>query len=170
MLAVPVLAAVTHLGLIFEDDYLIVPAVAVNFSQHPGAFDDRPADGYIIAIADEQYPVQLDGTAFFGLQALYLDGITLGDPVLFTTCFNNSVNFKPPKLTLYQFHGWASTWLGAFQQPLPLRSYSCLQLIKRTVGINNDIRLLHAFFMRHLRAYPRFRFRLCVSFLFCQSL
>jgi len=104
MLAVSVLAAIANLRLIFEDDYLLAAAIAIYHGQYPGAFDSRLADGYVIAIADKQHPVQLYRTALFHLQAFYLNGITFGDLILFAACFNNSVNFKPPKNILYQFY------------------------------------------------------------------
>jgi len=96
MLAVSVLSAIAYLRLIFKDDYLLAAAIAIYLGQHSGAFDSRFANGYFVAVADKQDPVQLDRATLFHLETLYFDSLSLGDLILFATCFNNCVNFEPP--------------------------------------------------------------------------
>ncbi len=107
MLAVAGLAAVAYLGLVLEDDYLFIAAVAFGRGQHPGAFDSRPAHGDVIAIGDEQDFLQLHRAAGL-LQQVDVEGLAFGYLILFAAGFNYCVNFRPPKVILYQFSGWAS--------------------------------------------------------------
>jgi hypothetical protein len=108
MLAVTVLAAIPNFGLIFEDYYLRSAAILLGSGQDSGAFDDRITDGYVIAIGNHHDPVQLQFTAFVYRQTLDIYSLAFGDLILFSACFNNSVNFGPPNVILYHFQGWPS--------------------------------------------------------------
>ncbi|MBA7704298.1 hypothetical protein ES703_113101 [subsurface metagenome] len=100
----PVLAAITYFSLIFKDDYLITPAVPLYLGQHSGTVDNRLADRDYIAVGNEQHLIQLNCATLGHFQTFYLDGLAFGYFILFATSFNNSVNFEPPKDTLYQFY------------------------------------------------------------------
>ena len=89
------LAAVARLRFVFKDDYFIAPAVFLRRGQHPGAFDDGFAAGDIIAIGDEQHPVQFDSAARFYREKLDVYRLAFSYFILFAACFNYRVNFGP---------------------------------------------------------------------------
>jgi hypothetical protein len=90
------LAPVANLGLVFKDSDLLAPAVPLRCSQYLRPVNNRLTDRYLVAIADEQYPVQFDRAALSRIQMLRVYGLAFGYPILLAAGFNNCVNFEPP--------------------------------------------------------------------------
>ena len=70
--------------------------------------NNRFADCYLVAIGNKQHPVQFDSAALSHVQTLDIDGLALGYFILLAASFNNSVNFKPPKINYTSYYGSVS--------------------------------------------------------------
>ena len=93
----PLLAAVTDLGLELKNDDLLTLSIPLRRGQYLGPVNNRFADGGLIAIGNEQHPVQLDGAALGDIHLLDINDLALGYFILLAASFNNSVDFEPPK-------------------------------------------------------------------------
>ena len=98
-----VLAAIPHFGFKLENDNLLITAILFCRSENSGAFNNRITDSYIITIGNHQHLVQFQFAAFIYRQPIDIYSLAFGYFILFSTCFNNSVNFGPPNVILYQF-------------------------------------------------------------------
>ena len=94
----PLLHPVPYLGLVFKYNYLIALAIFHSFSGDFSTFHYRCTGAYLIAVSDQQHPVQLNLAAVFYFQTLDINGLSLGDFILLAAGFNNRVNFRPPKI------------------------------------------------------------------------
>ena len=65
-LPMPFLAPVMHLGFVFKDNDLFSLALAQDLGDNLGPLHCRPAYVHLIALGDEQHPIQLDGAPFLG--------------------------------------------------------------------------------------------------------
>jgi len=101
-MAVSCLASVANLGLVLKDNDFLAPAVPLRRSQYLRPVNNRLTDCYLVAIGDKQHPVQFDSAALNRTQMLRIYGLAFGYLILLATGFNNSVNFEPPRLVLYQ--------------------------------------------------------------------
>ena len=85
---------VTHLGLVFEDDYLLVSAVSLRGSHNLCPVNKGLTRNCLLAIGDEQHPVQLNGFALSYIQKLHVYSLALGYFILLSASFNDSVNLS----------------------------------------------------------------------------
>src|SRR5690606_29872409 len=85
-----------------DDGDLVVAALTDHFSSDLGAFDDRSADLDVVAVADQQHAVKIDGFAGGDFQLLDLQEFTFGDLVLFATGNDYSVHGCSPLILLTQ--------------------------------------------------------------------
>lgn len=92
-----ILPAITDLGFVLKNDYLIALAVFLHRGHHPRPVNEWLTDGDIITIADKQHSVQFDIATFSRVQTFDVYGLALGYFMLFAACFNYRVNFRPPK-------------------------------------------------------------------------
>jgi hypothetical protein len=99
---VPCLVAVADLGLVLKDDNLLAPAVLLRCSQYLRPVNSGLPDRYLFAVGDKQYPVQFDSASLSRIQVPNIYGLAFGYSILLAAGFNNSVNFEPPNLILYQ--------------------------------------------------------------------
>ena len=99
MLAVTVLATVTDLGFVLEDDNLFTSSVFPGRSYHLGAFDNRGPDGDVFTFADDKDFIEFHGIALGDIELFDIDRLPLRHFVLLATCFNNRVNFGPRLFT-----------------------------------------------------------------------
>src|SRR5215813_2339846 len=82
VLAVAVLAAVVVPALLLEDQHLVALALGDDGGADAGAAYERGADGDLVAVAEHQDLAELDDLAGSAGQALDLDHVVGGDPVL----------------------------------------------------------------------------------------
>lgn len=83
-----VLPAVARLGLELEDDDFAAFALFLDRCQYPGALDDGLARRDIIAVGDEQHPVQFDSAADTRVELFNVDDLAFDYLVLLAACFN----------------------------------------------------------------------------------
>ena len=77
---------------------LLVPAVSLDGGRHPAVFDERRADGDLIAIADKKHPIEFNLGPFVGLQPLHSKPVTLLDAVLLAARRYHRVHRNAPSL------------------------------------------------------------------------
>src|SRR5690606_14379729 len=92
LLAVPLLAPVALLGLELEDDDLLALDLVFDAGDDPGAFDDRRAHTHVLAVGDQEHPVQGHVSSWLGVEALDLNTIADRYPVLLTASLNYRVH------------------------------------------------------------------------------
>jgi hypothetical protein len=71
---------------------------------HPGPVDQWLTDRDIITIGDEKHSIQFDIATLSRIQTFNVDNLAFGYFILFSTCFNYRVNFRPPNYLFYQFY------------------------------------------------------------------
>src|SRR5215813_7958442 len=82
VLAVAILAAVVVPAVLLEDQHLVALALGDDGGADAGAAYERGADGDLVAVAEHQDLAELDDLAGSAGQALDLDHVVGGDPVL----------------------------------------------------------------------------------------
>lgn len=95
-LAVPKLIAVTYLVFVAEHYNLFTPAMVVYRGNDSGIPDNRITDYDFVSVSGQKNTVQFNSAALLGIDKFNIQAVTLFNPVLFSTCFNYSVNFKCP--------------------------------------------------------------------------
>src|SRR5690606_4886348 len=99
-LAVAHTPAIALLGLVLENQNLLMPAVLLHGGDHLGPFHGRGAHLGLPILGDQQHPIQLDGAVGLGLQPLHPDPVAFSHPVLLSARLHNRVHQRqPPWLT-----------------------------------------------------------------------
>ena len=80
-----------------DDGDLVRTALPTDGRGDLATVDGRRADGDVIAIADHEYLIELDGIALVDGQFFDAEGVTLGDPVLFATGNDYGVHRVSPE-------------------------------------------------------------------------
>ena len=96
-LPVPCFLAVTHLGLIPENNDLLAFTLSLRGSNYFRSLDSGITYCYLVAISDKQYPVQLNSATLGHIQTFHINNQTGSHFILFAASFNNSVNLQPPE-------------------------------------------------------------------------
>jgi len=85
-----------HFGLEMEDDDLVVTHFAHSLGQDFGPLHMGFSHHDLVIAGDEKNLVQLNFAARLNCQALYLDDLPRGNPVLLSSGLNYGVNRLPP--------------------------------------------------------------------------
>src|SRR5690554_1302420 len=92
ILTVPQSAAVVLAALLLEDGDLLAASLLDNLGAHDGAGHGRRADGHTIVAAHQQHLFKLQAGPSLSGQALYLEHLVLGDPILLAAGFDHCVH------------------------------------------------------------------------------
>ena len=82
----------TGLRPVLEDDHLLAATLADHLGTDLGIRDQRTTDRGLIAICDEQHPLELDRAAGLGIEALDLELGPDLDPILLSARFDDRVH------------------------------------------------------------------------------
>jgi len=97
-LPMPVSPPVAGLVLVFEHEYLRVPALFDDFGDNPSAFDKGCPDLYLAGVIHQQHVIELHHRARFGGQPVNVEGLLGLNAVLLATSSNYGVDGMPPCL------------------------------------------------------------------------
>jgi hypothetical protein len=83
----------------FKHDNFIPFSHTLGSRQYLSPFYSRSANGDFLFIGQQENFIQFDLISFGSSGKVYIDRFPGSNFILFTTCFNNSVNGTPPKVT-----------------------------------------------------------------------
>jgi hypothetical protein len=108
-----------------DDGHFVVTTLGNHLSNDLGAVNNRSADFYVVAIADQQNAIERDGFASGDFQLLDLEEFTLGDFVLLATgndySVHGNISVNPAHPALYKRKKWLAWLLGVEVSPKQLR-------------------------------------------------
>jgi hypothetical protein len=94
------LAAIACLCFIFEDSDLFVFTFFLCRSHYLRPFYGRRTNSHFVGVSNEKDFIQVNGLSDDSAQTFYGNSLPWSYLVLFSTGFNNSVNFAPPLSTI----------------------------------------------------------------------